>query len=365
MKKKVMFVIPSLHGGGAEKVLLDIVSNLSPEKYHICIVLFEKKGILLEKVPYYVELIDLRKKNKYSVPALIIRLAKTIRISRPDNLISFMHYSNVISVLAVNLSGIKTNLILTIHTHLSISLLNTSFAKLRIYLSKKLFKHADHIVMPSNGIQKMLIKDFNLTDSKKHIIPHPLLLDVICQKANEPINDIFNYKYILMVGRLTEAKGIPVFLKSYKKICGRVKEKALILGTGEEEIHLKKLTKELGIEKRVVFAGFQNNPYKFMKNASIFVLSSLWESFAIVIAEAMACGVPIVSTDCPSGPGELIISGENGLLVPPQDEQALASAMLKLINDKQLQHKFIQNGLKQAATLRVEKIIPKYEKILE
>ena len=164
---------------------------------------------------------------------------------------------------------------------------------------------------------------------------------------------------------MTHAKGYPCLIRAYHLISKKITSDLVILGIGEEEERLRVLTRELGIEERVEFLGFQENPYKFMKNASLFVLSSLWESFALVIVEAMACGVPVISTDCPSGPGEIITPGENGMLVSPADEKALAEAMLKLLEDESLRRKFSCEGKKRAEDFRIEKILPQYEILLK
>ena len=135
----------------------------------------------------------------------------------------------------------------------------------------------------------------------------------------------------------------------------------VILGVGEDQKMLETLSENLGLTDRIIFAGFQKNPYKFMKNASLFVLSSLWESFGVVLCEAMLCGVPIVSTDCPSGPGELITNEVNGLLVKTCDVPGLANAMDRVLNNENDAEKFTKEGLKKAYSLNIYNIIPLYE----
>lgn len=363
-KKKLMFVISSLEGGGAEKVLIDIISNLNNENYKILLVLFSTNGILIEKVPQTVEVFNLNKKSKYSFIHLIFKLAILIRKLKPDNIIGFMHYVNLITILAAKLSCIKSNLIITIHTNIIEVINRSQLAPLKFFLYKQSFKMADHIIVPSKGIKVMMVNDFKIAAAKIRAIPHPLLVNKITLLANEKLDPPFsNKKYILSVGRLTEAKGYKYLLNAYKIISKKNDVNLIILGVGEDRQMLEELANELDLSNRIVFAGFQKNPYKFMKNASLFVLSSLWESFAIVLCEAMLCGVPIVSTNCPSGPGELIKNEVNGLLVKPCDITELAKAMDRVLNNENDAKTFRTAGLKKAYSLKITNILPLYEEL--
>ena len=125
------------------------------------------------------------------------------------------------------------------------------------------------------------------------------------------------------------------------------------------------LADHMGLSSNISFLGFQDNPYKYMKKASIFVLSSLQEGFGNVIVEAMACGTPVVSTNCKSGPGEIIQPGINGLLVKTQDKKELAEAILKILNNPVLAEKFSEEGKKRAKFFSVERSVSEYEKIFD
>lgn len=363
-KNKLMFVIPSLEGGGAEKVLVDIISNLNSSKYRIMLVLFNAKGVLLEEIPPNIEIYDLKKRSKYSFLILIIKLASLIRKLKPDNLVGFMHYVNMITILAYKLSGSKSNIVATIHTNIIEVISRNWLGPVKYILYKQTFKHANHVIVPSEGIKKMMMSDFKITKNKIKTIPHPLLVEKITQLSNEKMDPAFsNKKYILSVGRLTEAKGYTYLLNAFKIISEKNNINLVILGVGENLKMLTDLSEELGLRDRIFFAGFQKNPYKFMKNASLFVLSSLWESFAVVLCEAMLCNVPIVSTDCPSGPGELINNEVNGLLVKTRDAASLANAMDRVLSNENDAEKFSKEGLKKAYSLNIDNIIPLYEKL--
>jgi len=342
--EKIMFIIPSLVDGGAEKVLIDLISTLNSDRYELFLILFEKKGVHLQAVPHYVKIIDLGKKSRLSFLKLILGLGLHLKKIKPDTVISFMEYANLITISAKILSRENFNFIVTVHTYLSRALKYLKFRDIRKFVITKLYNIPNHIVVPSIGVQQDLVSEFRSKKNKILVIPHPIIINAISASKEESIENIGINDYILATGRLTRPKGYPFLIKAYSLISKEITNDLVILGVGEEESNLKKMVINLGLQKRVHFLGYQENPYKFMRNASLFVLSSLWESFAIVLTEAMACGVPIISTDCPSGPGEIITNGKNGTLVPPADEKALADSMLKLLADEDLRRKFSDEG---------------------
>lgn len=363
MKKKVMFIIPSLVGGGAEKVLIDLISALDDCKYELFLVLFENKGAHLESIPRHVRVVDLGKKSRYSLFKLILRLTFHLRKIKPNTVVTFMDYANLITIFARVLSRVKSNFVITVHTHLSESLLHLRFRNIWKYLIKKLYNIPNYIVVPSVGVMKDLVSSFGCNQNKMRIIKHPIDIEKIRILQSGSMGSIKLRDYILAVGRLTKEKGYPFLIKAYHLISEKVKHDLVILGIGEEEDDIRKMAQDFGLQKRVHLLGFQDNPYKFMKNTSLFVLSSLHEGFAIVIIEAMACGGPVISTDCPSGPGEIITHGKNGILVPPANEKALAEATLKLLKDERLREQFSKEGMKRAEDFRIENILPQYEKL--
>jgi len=364
-KKKLLFVIISLVGGGAERVVANIITHLDKEKYDISLALFEKKGPNLSQIPEYVKVYDLRKKSRYSFFKIIFNLGKLFRRVRPNIVMSFLSYTNIVAIMAKFISRCEFNLVTSVRTYLSLATSNSRLGRIRYFLYKFLFNYADSIVVPSAGVKKDLERTFNIIQRKIKIIYNPMDLEKINILKEEEIKDlrIKEKSFLLTVGRLTKQKGHPYLFRAYSKIYKEIDEKLLILGTGEDEEKLKSLVNQLGIQERVLFLGFQKNPYKFMNRASLFVLSSLWEGFPNVLLEAMACGVPVISTDCPSGPGEIITNSINGILVSSGNEKALAEAMLSLLKDENLRKKFSKENKKRVEDFRIEKILPKYEEL--
>ena len=364
-KKRIIFVITSLVGGGAEKVLMDIMNALDPSPYDMALVVFEKKGVYLPAVPDYVRIYDLHKNNRYDFPRLIIQMAILFRRLKPDTVVSLISYTNLVVVIARLLFIFKRrfNIVIGEHIHMSSSLKHVRLKYLKRFLYGIFYNFANACIVPSDGVREDLVYLFHMKANKIKVIHNPIDVSRINRLKDEPLNrlDIDPGKYILAAGRLVDQKGYAYLLRAYSLISSKVAEKLFILGEGEKRGDLIALAKELGVEKRVIFAGFETNPYKFMKNASLFVLSSIYESFALVIVEAMASGVAVIAADCPSGPAEIIASGVNGVLVPPADEKKLAKAMLELLMNPALRNTLIENGRKRADAFDMPNILPHYE----
>jgi glycosyltransferase involved in cell wall biosynthesis len=189
----------------------------------------------------------------------------------------------------------------------------------------------------------------------------------LCELSKESIEhpwfDNSAVPVVLAAGRLSKAKDYPTILEAVSLILKEKKVYFAILGEGEERKNLENIIQELGIKNNVVLLGFQKNPYKYMAKTTIFALSSVLEGFPTVLVEAMACGAPVVSTDCQAGPNEIIDNGKNGFLVPIKNPKALAQAILKLINDSDLRKKFSEEGKKRAQNFSAERSAKEYEKL--
>ena len=367
-RKKILFVIPSLAGGGAEMVLLNILMYLDRGKFIPYLVLFEGKGEYLSQVPADVIIYNLKKKNRFHFFKIILLLAYKIYPKiKPDIVVSFLEYTNLVTLIAQKLSWIKPFVVITEHSHITISLKYKRMKKLRTLLVKKLYSQAYKIVLVSKGIAADLIKNYGIAQQKIQVICNGVDLKNIEQAIKESnISGIDeNTPTIVACGRLTCQKNYPLLLQSFAEVQNQINSKILILGQGEERYSLEQLAHKLGIQEKVFFLGFQKNPFKYIAKSDIFVLSSSWEGFGNVIIEAMACGVPVISTRCPSGPDEIITEGVNGLLVPVGDVDALTNAILRLLKDKPLRKRLAEAGRKRAEDFRIEKMVAEYERVFE
>jgi glycosyltransferase involved in cell wall biosynthesis len=363
-KKIILFILPSLEGGGAERVIVNIMSHLNNKKYETHLALFKAKGPYLSSLPGHIIFHDLKKRKSglFSVIKDIFVLRRLLKNIKPDVVVSFLNMTNVLAVISRFLSCEKFKLILGIRIYFHKDLIK-NFNKFSLFLFKIFFKYGDCFIVNSIELKKYSAQFFNIDMNKIHTIYNPLDFENINKLKDENLDYMFSKEYILAVGRLADEKGFSYLLKAFSLIKEKLHEKLVILGEGPDKQKLKELANDLGIQERVVFLGFQNNPYKYMKNAKIFVLSSLYEGFPNVLIEAMACGAPVISTDCTSGPGEIIENYKSGILVSPANEKALAEAMLTLLTNGDLRKRFSFAGQKIVENFRIEDILSSYEQI--
>jgi glycosyltransferase involved in cell wall biosynthesis len=168
-------------------------------------------------------------------------------------------------------------------------------------------------------------------------------------------------KTIITLGRLIPRKGFDLLIRAFQTVLKQEDLQLILIGEGPEHGNLVRLSQQLGINHRVHFVGYQTNPYKYIAKADIFICPSLWEGFGNVVIEAMACGAPVIASDCPFGPGEIIADGQNGILVPANDASRLAEAILRLCNDSNLRERVARNGKERAQAFDVGKAVSAYE----
>ncbi|WP_083568952.1 glycosyltransferase [Syntrophotalea acetylenica] len=190
-----------------------------------------------------------------------------------------------------------------------------------------LYRKANHVVAVSSGVKESLLK--YVKGILVHVIYNPLELNLIRKLSEEKLNCDLG-KYIVGVGRLHRQKGFDLLIKAFSLV-GDHELKLVLVGEGEEKKKLYNLCVELGVEDRVLFKGFSRNPYKYMRNAKCFVLSSRWEGFGLVLAEALASKTKVVAFNCKSGPSEILDNGKYGILVEPGNVNQLSKCIAKLI----------------------------------
>lgn len=370
-KIKIAFFLHSLQGAGAERNVVNLVNNLNKEKYQISLVLGKAEGVFISEIPKEVLIIDFKTSYLFS---LFFKLLRYFRRERPDIFVSGFPHMNSISIIAKIFSGVKTKIVITEHTTYSLipATARTFVRKIiaRFFLPllmKAVYLRAEAIICVSKGVARDIVFIVGFSPKIKTIY-NPVVNEKIYKLAGEPIeHPWFSQKEIpilLAVGRLSKAKDYPSLFRAFKLIIPKQPVRLVILGEGIEEVKLKKLISKLGLSENVAFLGFQKNPYKYMKKASVFVLSSIREGFGDVIVEAMACGLPIVSTSC-AGPSEIIENFKNGILVPGRDEKLLSRAILELLTNPVLREKFSQEGKRRAQDFTVERSVKEYEKVFE
>ena len=269
------------------------------------------------KSPFY------KKINKY------IQFNKYIKKEKLDFIIDLRYRINPITELLISkLIYKKTKVIYNVHS----SKLETYLPK-NTFLTNYLYRKAYKIVCVAKETEKLVIQKHHLKNTRT--IYNPIDFEEINKRKEENVD--FNFEYILAVGRFVKLKQFDRLIKSYaNSILPQKKVKLVLVGDGEELLHCKELVLSLNLEDIVVFIGFSNNPYKYMKKGKFLVLSSKYEGFGLVLAEALACETPVISFDLVSGPNEIIKQKHNGLLVENQNFEKLTEAIDLLFLDEEL-----------------------------
>ena len=371
-KIRVVCFIFNLEAGGAERVLLNIIRNIDRRRFTPVLYLFSKKGTLLPLVPRDTEIISL---DDVHVPEifglwfffLFKRIRAQLRGIRPDILLSFMWYPNAIAIITKKLMRGNVKVIVSERTSTSIysSKRDNNW---RNFIIRFLYPRANLIVSPSRKIAQNIISQ-SVPRSKVRVIHNPVDISAISKHAKEEIEHQWYRKkesIVIAVGRLGNEKGFDYLIKAIALLAGEgIQCKLIILGEGKEKENLLRLVEKLGLNDRVSFEGFQENPYKYLARSTVFVLSSLYEGFPNVLLEAMALGIPSVATRCPTGPDEIITEGVDGILVPPADEKAIADAIKKLLLDEDLRKRLSEAGKRRIQDFAIEKIVKQYEDAIE
>jgi glycosyltransferase involved in cell wall biosynthesis len=328
--------LPSLVGGGAERMMLNLATGMADRGRAPDLVVADASGDYRDLVPTESLLIDLgARRVLQALPGLI----RYLRRRRPETLLAAMDHANMVALWARALSGVPTRTYVSVRSNLSQEALHSPFLLGRLMpLAARLFyPRADAVVAVSQGVADDLETLVGRGRLRIQVIPNPVVTPDLRAQAAEPVAHPWLQPgmppLILAAGRLVPQKDYPTLLRAFAALDPHRDLHLLILGDGPERPALEGLAHTLGIAERVAFAGFQRNPFAYMARARLFVLSSAWEGLPGVLIQAMACGTPVVSTDCPSGPREVLAAGRYGPLVPVGAVEALAQAIARTLDD--------------------------------
>jgi glycosyltransferase involved in cell wall biosynthesis len=334
----IALFLPSLAGGGAEKVFLHLGQGFAERGSEVHLVLARAEGPYLPSVPDSLKIVDLRAPRVLrSLPALVRYLRKV----QPLALLSALDHANVVALWAQKLARVPMRVVVTVHSTPSqaTARARTLRARLMRYWVKPFYPWAHAVVAVSKGVANDLTNWVGVPTDKVRVIYNPIVTPDMLRKAEEPLHHPWFQSgqppVVLGVGRLTTAKDFPTLLRAFALVRAQRPARLMILGEGELRAELERLAEQLGIAEDFALPGFVQNPYPYMKRAAVFVLSSQWEGFALVLGEALACGTPVVSTDCRTGPREILEDGKWGALVPVGDYESMAAAVChKLSSDR-------------------------------
>jgi glycosyltransferase involved in cell wall biosynthesis len=327
----ISIVLPNLQGGGAERVAVHLANYWLVQDLHVEFILMERRGELLDLIDPRIPILDLK---ALRIRDFILPLRSYFLRRRPSCTLAGLWPLTSAAILAWQLAGRPGSLFVQDHTHLSsacIKELNLSPIYLRCLL-RSTYPLATGLMAVSEGVKQDLCRLGGFASDRVQVIYNPVVrgesspASVEAKPRSEFFGDSFSY-HILAVGSFKVQKNFPLLLRAFAKLPVHLNASLVILGDGALRSELEALVHELNVDKRVFLPGFVLDPAPWYRAADLFVLSSSWEGFANVIAEALDFGLPIVSTDCLSGPAEILDNGRYGRLVPVGDVTALAVAM--------------------------------------
>jgi glycosyltransferase involved in cell wall biosynthesis len=331
----VGFFLPSLGGGGAERVMVSIANRMAAAGWTIDLVLGNAIGPYLNEVAPSVTVINLGAKR---VLFSVRKLAKYLRDKTPDALFATMTHANIAAIWARRLAGVKTRLIIREAVHPTASLKNESrlIRAVMLGLIRKHYLNADAIIAPSKGIAHDLARIADISVDRMHVIYNPIDLFDLRQQSTAPLNHPWfaadSPPIVLAVGRLSEQKDHAILVRAFALLRKTRPLRLMILGDGDKREALTRLANSLGLKDDVAIPGFVANPFPFMRRCAVFVLPSRFEGMPNSLIQALALGCPVVATDCPSGPREILNDGAFGELVPVGDIGALAAAISEALD---------------------------------
>lgn len=394
--KRVNFFIGTLSIGGAERVVSNLSLNINKNIEKNILIFGENSRI---DYPYGGKLVYLDKSKSTNILTKIkiirdrISSIKKIKKSKQcTTTISFLEYPNLINTLTSK-SGKS---IVSVRNHMSTKHSTGIKSKLWNVTIKYLYPRADLIISVSEEIKRDLIENYKINPDKIKVIYNSYDIEKINRLAKEEVEyeykEIFNNPVIITVGRLNKQKGQWHLIRAFSEVKKQIPNaKLVVLGEGNLENYLRELAKGLNIDKDVHFLGFQKNPFKFIAKSKIFVLSSFHEGFPNALAEAMACGIPVISSDCLSGPREILAPDEfkfdkikydidenrYGVLVPVCDgnkygiddpitdeEDKMSQDIIELLNDEEKCEYFAKQSVKRIKDFEVINIINEWESII-
>jgi glycosyltransferase involved in cell wall biosynthesis len=322
--------------------MVNLANEYALRGFDIDLVLFRKEGPYLREVDTAVDIVNLdaEKTPVYAAMGAFRPLRRYLSRAKPTALLSGLTRANAVAVLANCTTRSDTRLVVTEHNHLMSTVAEGDKMRLRILpiLARTTYPFADDIVAVSDGVGDNVSELTGLARESIQTIYNPIVTETLRKKAAEPcphpwLNTTDGPPVILGAGSFTPQKDFPTLIHAFDRIHSHQDVRLVIISDGEQRDEIEALARNSGLKEVVDLPGFVDNPYSFMRAADVFALSSKWEGFGNVLVEAMACGTPVVSTDCTSGPSEILVDGRHGLLVPVGNATALAEAIMNTLND--------------------------------
>ena len=332
-RRPVAVFLPSLAGGGAERAMLNIAAGFSARGFNTHLVLAAAEGPYLPLVPDAIRVIDLKVRR---ILRSLGPLVDYLRRERPMALLSALDHANLVAMASSRIARTGTRTVIAVQC--TFERPDPPWKDVRLsaipWLLRCLHPCADAVVAVSEGVADDIVRTTGVARGRVEVIYNPVITPQLGRLAAErPPHPWFQEQHpiVLGIGRLTSQKNFALLIDAFARVGPGRDARLVILGEGPERSLLEAKIRRDGLESRVAMPGFVENPYSYMAHASVLVLSSVFEGLPTVLIEALAVGTPVVATDCPSGPREILREGELGELVPVDDVSALAAAIARTL----------------------------------
>jgi len=333
----------SMECGGVERITATMLQHLASRGERVDLLLRVAAGEFLSEIPAGVRVIELGRPH---LPALA-RLVAYLRRERPRNLLAFMYPQNEFALLARWLAGTRVRTLVSVRSMLGgqeeiVGFRSKLVCRVHAWFVRRLarvcYPLADQLVTVSEGAASDVVAVTGMPRSRIAIIRNPVVRPQLFARAAEPATHPWlaggGPPVILGVGRLHRIKDFATLIEAFALVRSRRDSRLLILGEGPERAALTRLARARGVAADVDLHGFTGNPYPAMRAAAVLALTSRFDALPAVLVEALALGTPIVATDCPSGPGEILCGGRYGELVSVGDAEGVAAAILRVLEGR-------------------------------
>lgn len=358
---RVALYLVSYSGGGAEREMIYLANEFAERGYIVDLIVHRDAGPLEPLISDAVNKVVIDKTYLHDV----FKLSQYMRVNKPLFVLSSLHMPNWTLALSKILSFTKTRIIWRVVNNLSKSR-STQRGGINSLLGifyPILSSVVDRITCVSNGVAEDLVSNFSVSKSKVEVMYNPAYSEVIHELAKEEVSHKWfnsDFQTVVSLGRLHVQKDYATLITSFKAVAQQNKKARLVIfGDGVLHDELQKLIESHELSHVVELYGFELNPYKYLAKSDLFVLSSIYEGFGNVIVEALALNIPVVSTNCPSGPSEILNGGEWGRLVSVGDKDELASAIISSLNNTEK-----SQTLSRAKEFSVSKVASDYINII-
>ncbi|GAB6058144.1 glycosyltransferase [Desulfonatronum parangueonense] len=334
---KLAIILPTLAGGGMERIHVHLMQEWARQGVDMDLVVSRFQGPLCTMVPDQVKIHVVARRHPLLFPWGLYRY---LRKHRPTHILSAANDINAMTLTISRLACSKVPVVVSVHNHLSTELAQakgSGLLKLRTVagLLRRVVYRAGGVVAVSRSVADDLRTHFPGLGAKLRVILNPVLTPKVREHLNHPLESCpvpLGTPWIAFVGRFVPAKGLDVLLAGFRLIADKTGAHLVLLGDGPLKPKLESMILDMGLTGRVHFAGFQNNPLPWMREADLLILPSRHEGLPSVLIEALACKTQVVATDCPGGSAEILENGKLGQLVPVENPEALAQAMLHSLN---------------------------------